>query len=424
MNEAQTKLKLPKWSLPALAVIALIASIVYLQPLGADAADVEIRESITLEVGEHYPFPDDFLTETNASDVEIYYASDISHVNTRVPGVYPVELKCGDTVLSAEVRVVDTEFPTGTAQDLTLYYPETAAPEEFILDVQDKTNVTVSFREAPDFELEGEQEVYLLLTDEGGNVTELSAKLTMIMDQEPPVITGVEDFLVYQGDTIAYRSGVTVTDDRDTAPTLTVDSSTVDLSSPGEYTVTYTATDYTGNSVSVTATVSVREKQPDFVDLETIYAAADELLAKIIDEDMTTREKVETAALWVRRNCVFVGTSVKDDWLQGAYRMIVNRRGDCFNYFALVKLLLERMDIPNIDVEKVPNYDGDSHHYWSLVSVDGGETYYHVDTTPRKDSTLFILVTDEFMDNYSRKHGNCFNRDTSLYPATPKEPLS
>jgi len=37
---------------------------------------------------------------------------------------------------------------------------------------------------------------------------------------------------------------------------------------------------------------------------------------------------------------------------------------------------------------------------------------------------LFILVTDKYMDNYSAKHRNCFNRDKSLYPATPEEPLA
>ncbi len=54
----------------------------------------------------------------------------------------------------------------------------------------------------------------------------------------------------------------------------------------------------------------------------------------------------------------------------------------CFNYFAVTKLMFERLGIPNIDVKKVKNYEGDSNHYWSLVSVDGGETYYHFDAAP------------------------------------------
>ena len=83
---------------------------------------------------------------------------------------------------------------------------------------------------------------------------------------------------------------------------------------------------------------------------------------------------------------------------------------------------MDRLEIPNIDVVKVKNNAKDSNHFWSLVSVDGGKTWYHLDATPRVGTgDNFFLVTDKFMDDYSAKHNNCFNRDKSLYPATPKE---
>ena len=53
--------------------------------------------------------------------------------------------------------------------------------------------------------------------------------------------------------------------------------------------------------------------------------------------------------------------------------------------------------------------------------MDGGKTYYHLDTTPRVgDGDDFCLVTDKFLDDYSAKNKNCHNRDKSLYPATPE----
>ena len=113
--------------------------------------------------------------------------------------------------------------------------------------------------------------------------------------------------------------------------------------------------------------------------------------------------------------------SDKTDWLQGAYVMMDSGEGDCFNYYAVTKLLLERCGIPNIDVRKVRNHENDSDHYWSLVSVDGGKTYYHLDTTPRVGSgDDFCLVTDAVLDAYSDTHDKCHNRDKSLYPATPE----
>ena len=67
------------------------------------------------------------------------------------------------------------------------------------------------------------------------------------------------------------------------------------------------------------------------------------------------------------------------------------------------------------------NYEGDSNHYWSLVSLDDGETWYHFDSTPRMGTgDDFCLVTDAFLDAYSAAHKNCHNRDKTLYPATPE----
>jgi len=418
MNE--TKKKSKRWVLPLiLAICAALGVIAMELPAFLQARSFTVSPSVTVEAGQHYPWPYQFLEAEDPSRIDIFYAEDVSKVDTRIPGTYPLTLKVGEEIFQSQVVVEDTVAPTGSTKDLVLVYPATAEAAEFVAGTEDVTAVTVTFKEAPDFEKEGDQTVSILLTDLGGNETVLTAGLTMIFDVTPPTILGVKDITVYAGDTVAYRSGVTVEDDRDENPALTVDSSNVDLTAPGTYTVTYTATDYTGNSASVTSTVSVREKQPGYADIDVIYEAADKLLTQIIKEGMNTEEQVRAVAQWVRYNCIFTGASVKDDWLQGAYRMINTRQGDCFNYFALTKLLLERLEIPNIDVTKVKNHPDDSNHYWSLVSLDGGETYYHVDTTPRTDATLFILVTDSYMDNYSAKHRNCFNRDKSLYPATP-----
>lgn len=424
MNESTIKPIRWKRIFLRLVLPALLLAALFLAPRVADALVLQVQPSLTIEAGEHFPWPDDFLTAEEQGEADLYFAADISGISTRVPGTYPVQLCAGDEIYSSEVIVVDTVAPNGTVQDLTVKAPEIPTAEDFFTDIADVTKVTASFKTEPDFTLEGDQQVSLLLTDAGGNETEFTAKLTMIFDLEAPVITGVDDILVYEGDTVAYRSGITVTDNRDSNPQLTIDNSAVDLSAPGEYTVTYTATDYAGNVASVSATVTVRAKQPDYVDIATIYEAADKILAKIIKDDMTVEQQVRAIGLYVRYNFGYSGKSVKDDWLQGAYRMIRDGAGDCFNYFSLTKLLLERLDIPNIDVEKVPNHAKDSHHYWSLVSVDGGENYYHLDTTPRTVPTLFILVTDKYMDDFSAKHRNCFNRDTSLYPATPEEPLA
>ncbi len=240
-------------------------------------------------------------------------------------------------------------------------------------------------------------------------------------DYVPPVIGGVRDLEFYVGDTAAYRADVTVTDDRDPEPVLEVNSSAVDLSQPGEYTLIYIAVDKSGNASWAEAKVTVKEKPENWVDPQEIYALADAILDSILTEDMTVEDQVRAIYLYVNDSITYRGHSDREDYVQTAYRTMRSGEGDCFGYFAVSKLMLERMEIPNIDVRKVKNHDGDSDHFWSLVSVDGGTSYYHFDATPRKGQTEpFCLVTDEFLDAYSEEHKNSHNRDKSLYPETPE----
>lgn len=267
----------------------------------------------------------------------------------------------------------------------------------------------------------GTYDITYSVTDAAGNTTTVPSTVTVTDDNTAPTIQGVHDISLYLGSAVSYRSGVVVTDDKDPSPKLDIDSSQVDLSNPGTYPLVYTARDMTGNETRLEVTVTVAEKPTTYVEEEVINTKADELLKKIVTEDMTAEAKVKAIYAYVRSHYTYSGHSDKTDWLQGAYVMMTEGQGDCFNYYAITKLLLDRCNIPNIDVRKVRNFPEDSDHYWSLVSVDGGQTYYHLDTTPRVgDGDDFCLVTDAFLDAYSAANKNCHNRDKSLYPATPE----
>ena len=241
-------------------------------------------------------------------------------------------------------------------------------------------------------------------------------------DTVAPVIEGVTDFTVFEGSTISYRKGLTVTDDTDKNPTLTIDSSKVDINTPGTYEVFFTVTDAAGNKTTAKANVTVNKKPADYVDPEVIYEAVDKKLATLVNDNMSTRDKAKAIYNWAKRNIPYKSTSDKSDYMMEAYRVLKGNGTDCFGYFAVTKLMFERLGIPNIDVKKVKNYEGDSNHYWSLISLDGGETYYHFDATPRRAGGEFFMLTDAELDEYSNAHKKCHNRDKSLYPATPEVP--
>lgn len=479
-----------------LAVIAVGSGIVRWLLRVNNIADV-----ITVEAGTESVDASAFLIRDYGLPVS--FVTDMSELDWNNPGDYPVQISYNDRIYDAVVQVRDTQAPAAvvSAQStLSVIMPE---PESFLLEIHDATAVTVEYVLEPDLAWEGEQTVALLLTDEGGNCTQVQASLTVIRDTEAPAIEGITPLNIFLGNnadyfasisahddwdespqltvddsavdltragvyeieyrardasgneasgstvltivedrtapeilgvnpisvcagsSVAYRSGILVRDDLDDRPALYVDSSGVDLSRPGTYELIYRAEDAAGNKSSIATTVTVTEKTDEYVDKETIYAAADAILAEIVQDGMTDREKAEAIYRWEKNHLTYSGSSVKTDWLQAAYTMIKRRSGDCFNYYAVARLMFDRLGIPNMTVLRSEDSVRAGSHYWNLVSVDGGETFYHFDSTPRSASyggnRNFCLVTDAVLDAYDRYYPGYYTRDLTLYPATPEE---
>ena len=456
-----------------------------------------IHEELTVEAGRESISANEFRKEDKG--VDALFVSDMTAVDLKTPGQYPVSVEYKGKTYACTLTVEDTIAPEAEIRNVSIYSGHELKAEDFLVSVKDATDVTVALKSVPDLTVEAQNLVTVVVTDAAGNTSEYEAVLSVFVDNgapqlsgiqplftyigtEPdylagvsamddrdmaleilvdksqvdlnaigaydivysvtdaaghtttapssvtvtddcvaPTFQGVHDISLYLGSAASYRSGVIVTDDKDPSPKLEVDSSQVDLSNPGTYPLVYTARDMTGNETRVEVTVTVAKKPETYVDPETVNAKADELLKKIVTEDMAPEAKVKAIYSYVRSHYTYSGHSDKTDWVQGAYVMMESGQGDCFNYYAVTKLLLDRCGIPNIDVRKVRNYPEDSDHYWSLVSIDGGATYYHLDTTPRVgDGDDFCLVTDAFLDAYSDANKGCHNRDKSLYPATPE----
>lgn len=390
----------------------LCAGLLFIWKMSTTSAPV-----LTVEAGSNLPAAAAFFPETNA---QVAYLSGVDSVVMDKPGRYPVTLSKGIWKYNAILEIVDTVAPTATVLPVTVFSPNTVAAQDFVTDIQDFTQVSVRFETEPDLTAPGEQTVKLLLEDQSGNKTQLQAQLTVVFDTQAPQITGVRDILTYVGDAVAYRSGITVSDDYDKSVKLELDNSAVDLSTPGVYTMTYRATDASGNTTEMQSQVTVKEKQPNHVEVDVIYEAVDSLLAKFITDDMTDRQKAEAIYVWTDIHFTYSGHTDTSDYIQSAYQFLKTKKGDCFGFFSLQKLMLQRLNIPTIDVKKVKNYPGDSNHYWLMVSVDGGENYYHYDNLWSK---YLCLVTDKRLNSFSKMVKNCYNRDESLYPPTPEEPL-
>ena len=240
------------------------------------------------------------------------------------------------------------------------------------------------------------------------------------IDTVAPQIMGVNRLAVFMGSSIAYRSGILVSDDMDPAPKLSVDSSQVNLSAPGTYPVVYTATDSAGNATSVETTITVSEAPTTYVDEELIKETADALLDKIITEEMTKEDQVNAVYDWIAGHCYYIAEFDKSDYMQAAYLMMTTNRGDCYGFYAVSRLLFDRMGLPNLTVTRLPNETRTSNHWWNMVSLDGGESWYHFDSTPHMTyPTRTCLVTDTFLNEFNLLMPNYYYFDHDSFPDTP-----
>lgn len=221
-------------------------------------------------------------------------------------------------------------------------------------------------------------------------------------DVTPPVVEA-EDFTVTVGDTVSYKKHITVRDDQDEWPRMTIDNSQVDLDTPGEYPVICTVTDKAGNTAIARLTLTVRSDAAFFEEDPDGYLGreARKILKEIVTDDMTDRQKAYAIYFWTKRHIQYAGTSDKSNWKVGARDGFAKREGDCFTYFATAKALLTEAGIQNIDVKKRRLSDKEARHYWSLINVGSG--WYHFDCTQYSyPESNFFMVTDKELKRWDK----------------------
>lgn len=396
----------PDFSKPGMQEVDIV-----LKDLGGNQTTVtselfisQVVKELTVEAGSEPPALKDFVIEGESSS----FLTKVEDIDYTVTGDKTVEILVDGMEYATIMHIVDTVPPQLEVTDLQNFTKVPRLPEDFVVSVKDVTEVSFSFREEPDLMAEGEQSVEIVATDRGNNETAKKAKLTLETDMEAPVITGVSDLTVYEGDTISYKKNVTVSDNCPERLELTVDSSEVNLSEAGEYPVTYIARDASGNETAETATVIVKLQE---YDVQEVYALADEVLAQITTPEMTQLEKARAIYNYNVSHIAYINHSEKGNWVRAAYEGLALRKGDCYVYACTAKVLLDRAGIRNIDVAKIPT---SRTHFWNLVNL--GDGWYHFDTTPRTDHPIIFMWTEAELMEYSGRHHGSHNYDHTLYP--------
>lgn len=246
-----------------------------------------------------------------------------------------------------------------------------------------------------------------------------------VTDTKAPVLVGLSNITVNRGDSISYKRGVSVTDNSSEDIDIVIDNSTVNVDVGGTYTISYSASDSSGNTTKEWVTVTVLE--PDTtVDESMVIPLLDEVISAATTPEMTKREKAYQLWLWCRQNLRYSETIHFTDYWTAAHAGLSEKKGDCYVFYAIYSTLLTRCEIENLCVRRV---GGRSNHYWNLVHIEEG--WYHCDTSPRKigDPYKCILQTDAQLQGYTdffyttTETPNYFSFDPSQYPERGTEIL-
>lgn len=362
-------------------------------------------EKVECEIGTPFPSVSDFLEEGLSGELK----TDFSQITK--PGTYTVDIEINGNIYQSKLLMKDTEKPVFEKANNFSVFVGNEIPYMSNIKVKDNSIDEVDIQVDSSSVITDKAGTYPVIytaTDSSGNVASATVQLTLVKDDEKPVFTKANDFSIYIGDGISYMSQVKVSDNSGSNVNVTVDTSKVVKDVAGTYPVTYTATDLAGNTATATINIIIKNRPTQQEELERL---SNEVIAKIIKDGMTPYEKCEAIFNYVHNNIYYVSSSDKSSIDGAAYYALVNKKGDCFNYFSLAKILLTKAGIKNMDIEKIPDAEL---HYWNLVDI--GDGWYHFDATRRKDGTIIFMWKDAKLMQYSKANYNSHNYDKSKYP--------
>lgn len=300
--------------------------------------------------------------------------------------------------------------------------------EDFIVDLPN--GWTAEFAEQYSFSEIKEYPLTIRVTDDKGRCTSYEVYLNLILDQEAPTVMGLKDLSHAIGSGgVSYRAGVTLRDNCDGEVILEIDSSSVDLKTPGVYPVIYTAVDAAGNRASFRMSITVYREE---ITEAMLYEKLDAVLREIVHNGMTNEQKARAVYSYVHGHISYVATSDKSSVIRAAYEGITTLQGDCYTYFALSKAFFDRLGIANMEVQRLPSVAAavDERHFWNLVNIgtDEDPRWYHFDACRIKEmpDPWGCLMTDAQIEEYSKNKANAhgvrdyfYAYDKASYPKTP-----
>ena len=215
-----------------------------------------LLESCTVELG-NAPTPE-LLLANPEKDAGLLKQAELQEAAASL-GEHTLTVTTGRASAKCTVTVRDTTPPSLELRNVHRFPGKEVTAEDFVVSAEDISGKPViSAVQLPDPYAEGAHTITIEAADSSGNVTRKEATLWISGDEDPPIIQGADKELTVQKDSSPnLLEGVSATDETDGKCDVTVDTSGLDLSKPGSYSVTYSAMDKSGNTAACQRTIIV-----------------------------------------------------------------------------------------------------------------------------------------------------------------------
>lgn len=288
-------------------IMTLLASTLIVGSMTGCGSTKLTKSSITIELGNEDAIKISDFMDLDKNELKSAKLN-IKDVNFFKEGNYKATISYKDKDYDIKVKVKDTVAPKITVSDnITVQTNNPLHMSDIITNVTELSgNIDASFKDKPKSEStdntesvsatentestesgsssvlavggcnlkhndeitytkSGDYDNTITVTDDAGNSTDIDIKISVI---DAPSINGISDKTVTVGDTIDYLSGVTAIDGKGTDITgnIEVDSSKVDINTPGTYQITYKVTDSYGFSTGANCNITVNEKKEEVAD--------------------------------------------------------------------------------------------------------------------------------------------------------------
>jgi hypothetical protein len=402
-----------------LGVVSFIALVsVILTVLLFNVTPVRLyRQTFTVQVNDELPTHPGYYVKANDSILEKCELH-IEEVDTSIIAIYPAYVVYNNQRFDFQVMIEDTQKPIielkGSSAIVSCFSGQVFIAADLV-NVLDDSATTVYFEdnagtiqeERITLKKQGNYEYFIVAKDSSGNVSSRKRiRFEVETDTQKPTITGVDSITLKVGDEIDLLDGVKASDDADGDLTsmLIVSPKELSTAKPGQFTVTYTVTDLSGNTAVETRVVTITDGgtsgQTDvgngpFLTQSQVTrrdAIVQSLLLNELD-DFNDRRFVENLSRYLMNN--FVRSSSSSD--NTSYDAIVVQKGNRMALVRAVKVILDARGIDNVLVEG--NKDGMA---WNMVKVDN--KYRHLDVyanyIQRDESYCFLVTTKDLPSGY------------------------